>query len=149
MARAPFQVLVLPSRRDGDGWLFAVFLRADADVWQGIAGGGEDDETPAQAAAREASEEAGIAVGTPLIALDTTASIRADCFPTADWEDDVLVVPEHSFGVVVDTAQLTLSAEHREVAWLDVDAALTRLTFDSNKTAVWELHQRLLRGPTT
>jgi hypothetical protein len=25
---------------------FAVFKRADADFWQGIAGGGEDNETP-------------------------------------------------------------------------------------------------------
>jgi len=143
MPRAPFQVLVLPCRYDGERWLFAVFRRTDSDIWQGIAGGGEEHETPDQAASREAAEEAGIDVGTPLIPLDTTASIRADQFPTADWGDHVYVIPEHSYGVIVDHGQLTLSDEHREVAWLDADDAIARLTFDSNKTAIWELHTRL------
>ena len=149
MSRAPFQVLVHPCRHDGEQWLFAVFHRTDSDVWQGIAGGGEAYETPAQAAAREAAEEAGIVVGTPLIPLDTTASIRADCFPTADWGDDVYVIREHSYGTIVDREQLTLSDEHREIAWLDADAAIERLTFDSNKTAIWELHARLTRDVRT
>ena len=149
MARAPFQVLVLPCRHDGERWLFAVFRRTDSDIWQGIAGGGEAYETPAQAAAREAAEEAGIVVGTPLIPLDATASIRADCFPAADWGDHVYVIREHSYGTIVDREQLTLSDEHREIAWLDADAAIERLTFDSNKTAIWELHARLTRHAGT
>ena len=149
MARAPFQVLVLPCRHDGERWLFAVFRRTDSDIWQGIAGGGEAYETPAQAAAREAAEEAGIVVGTPLIPLDATASIRADCFPAADWGDHVYVIREHSYGTIVDREQLTLSDEHREMAWLDADAAIERLTFDSNKTAIWELHARLTRHAGT
>ena len=41
MPRAPFQVLVLPYRRGDDGaYEFALFRRADASLWQGIAGGG-------------------------------------------------------------------------------------------------------------
>ena len=146
MPRAPFQVLVLPCRHDGERWLFAILRRSDSDVWQGIAGGGEDNETPMQAAAREATEEAGIPAGTPLLPLDTIASIRVDCFPSADWGDDTYVVREHSFGVIVDDERLTLSDEHRAYTWLDADTATARVTFDSNTTAIWELHQRLLRS---
>ena len=58
MARAPFQVLVLPFRRTGGGGVeFAVLRRRDLGLWQGVAGGGEDGEAPGQAAVREASED--------------------------------------------------------------------------------------------
>lgn len=40
--------------------MYAIFSRSDAGYWQGVAGGGEDDETPIQAARRELAEEAGI-----------------------------------------------------------------------------------------
>ena len=41
MARAPFQVLILPYRKAAAGeYEFAVFSRSDYDCWQGIAGGG-------------------------------------------------------------------------------------------------------------
>ena len=52
--RAPFQILVIPFRRTAAGLEFAVLRRSDADYWQFVAGGGEDDETPLQAARREA-----------------------------------------------------------------------------------------------
>ena len=51
--------------------------------------------------------------------------------------------------MIVDRGRLALSDEHLELAWLDVDAAIERLTFDSNRTAVWELHQRLVREAGT
>ena len=77
MGRAPFQVLVFPFRPTPLGdWEFAVFQRADGDWWQGIAGGGEDDETPLQAARRECTEEAGIPPSSTFVALDTAASIK-------------------------------------------------------------------------
>lgn len=60
IVRAPFQVLIFPYTRAADGTLrYAVFRRANLGVWQGLAGGGEDGETPAQAARRETAEEAG------------------------------------------------------------------------------------------
>ncbi len=58
--RAPFQVLVIPFRRTGTVPEFAVLKRSDASYWQFVAGGGENDETPAQAATRETEEEIGI-----------------------------------------------------------------------------------------
>lgn len=51
MPRAPFQVLVFPYRKNLlDQFEFALLLRADEGFWQGIAGGGEDSETPLEAA---------------------------------------------------------------------------------------------------
>ena len=46
MARAPFQVLVLPYRCNPAGDIdYAIFSRSDDSCWQGIAGGGEDIES--------------------------------------------------------------------------------------------------------
>ena len=57
MARAPFQVLVFPYKRtDSSIFQYAIFSRADYPCWQSIAGGGEDKETPLDAAKRENKE---------------------------------------------------------------------------------------------
>ena len=58
--RAPFQILAIPYRIINGAPLYCVFHRADFDQWQFIAGGGEDDESPVQAARREISEEGGV-----------------------------------------------------------------------------------------
>lgn len=54
--RALFQILAIPYRRFNGIPEFCVFHRADFDQWQFIAGGGEDNESPLQAAKREISE---------------------------------------------------------------------------------------------
>lgn len=58
--RAAFQILAIPYRIMDGSPFYCVFHRADFDQWQFIAGGGEDDETPLEAAKREAFEEGGI-----------------------------------------------------------------------------------------
>jgi len=61
MPRAPFQVLVLPFRKNRHGdFEYAIFERTDKPYWQGIAGGGEEGESPVGAAKREVLEEANI-----------------------------------------------------------------------------------------
>lgn len=145
MARARFNVLVLPYRlRDGE-FEYAVFLRSDAEMWQFIAGRGEDGEEPAAAARREAFEEAGIARGAPWMALDATAFIPRTAFPGAPWPEDVYVIPEHCFAVEVRNVALRLSTEHDRVEWYGYEAARQQLTWDSNKVALWELHERLTK----
>jgi dATP pyrophosphohydrolase len=146
MARAPFQVIVLPFMRTTRyERLYAVFRRAKLDMWQAISGGGEDSETPAQAAARETLEETGIVAGDRLIALDSRASIPKDVFSeTAHWPKDLFVVPEYAFGLPLGDASVRLSDEHVEVVWLSFREAHERLTWDSNKVALWELEQRLV-----
>ena len=59
-----------------------------------IAGGGEDAETPLEAAKREAREEAQIKGELPFLQLQTIVPIRAVGFPDRHlWDDDVHVIP--------------------------------------------------------
>jgi dATP pyrophosphohydrolase len=118
-------------------------------MWQFIAGGGEDDETPEQAARREAFEEAGLPRNlVEMMRLDCVASIPRDAFPGAGWPDHVYVVLEHCFATDVGGEDLRLSLEHDRVEWLDYEQARSRLTWDSNRNALCELHQRLRRRDT-
>lgn len=145
MPRAPFQVLVVPFRRVGEQREFAVLRRRDMDVWQVVAGGGEDDESPAQAAAREAHEELGLCRSVPLYPLQSTASIPARFFVAhGSWPAGTYVVPEYSFAIDLTEAEIKVSHEHTEAQWLDYQAAHEVLQFDSNRTALGELHERLL-----
>ena len=36
-----------------------------------------------------------------------------------------------------------LSSEHKEYRWVKYDEAMRLLKYDSNKTALWELNERL------
>ena len=145
MSRAAFQVLVIPFRLSTTQEpQYLLFRRADLDFWQWIAGGGEDGERPEQAARREAFEEAGISQDARLIRLDSTASIPAIHFADRHlWGNDVFVIPEFSFGVEVQSKKVCLSGEHSACEWLDYERAQSRLKWDSNRTALWELYSRL------
>lgn len=148
--KAPFQVLVFPFHRTAEGLRYAVFRRADfpEEVWQGIAGGGEEGEAPAEAASREAWEEAGISRAAPLIPLDSMTTLPAPYVRGFLWGPDVLVIPEHAFGIEFDGTEFQLSHEHRDYRWLDYVAADAILRWDSNRNALWELDYRLNRGTT-
>ena len=151
MARTPVNVLVLPYRRRAEGPAeYAIFLRADGSepCWQGVAGGAEDVETPLEAARRELNEETGLSPAIDRwIALDTRGSVPASAF--ADWRQwgpETFVVHEHTFGVdVSDGHDVALSDEHGEFRWLAFGAASALLRYDSNRTALWELNERLAR----
>lgn len=150
MVRAPFQVLVFPYhvREDGER-LYAVFQRRDDGNWQAISGGGEDAETPQEAARREAWEEAGIDPGSVFLPLDAMASVPVIHFTDFRDREDLFVIPEHSFGVEVTSDAVRLSREHDEVAWLPYADACSRLRWDSNRTALWELDRRLRQSRTS
>src|SRR3954447_3963373 len=128
---------------------YALFSRADYPCWQFIAGGAEDEESTLEAARREAFEEAGIDRNCTYMALDSRCSIPVYFFGESHkWGESLYVVTEHSFGIEVGGDELHLFVEHREFQWLAYDAALLLLTYDSNKTALWELNQKLLgKGP--
>ena len=116
MPRAAFQVLVIPYRVDVTGQpRYLVFKRSDQDVWQWIAGGGENRESPEQAARREAFEEANIPQTARLIRLDSTASIPAIHFADHHlWGTEVYVIP----GVLTEVSHHSFNGK-RQVKFFD------------------------------
>ena len=76
--RAPYQVLIFPYIITDNSIQYAIFNRSDYGCWQGLAGGGEDDETPNESAKREAFEEAGIVGDYPYIKLDSMSSLPVE-----------------------------------------------------------------------
>ena len=149
MARAKYQVLILPYHREGESVLYCVFKRSDMDAWQFIAGGGEDEDGSELASAkREAFEEAGISTSCRFFPLETLCSIPAECFPKARavWGEECLVIPEYSFAVELENKELCISNEHTEYCWADYETARELLRYDSNKTALFELENKLKLG---
>jgi dihydroneopterin triphosphate diphosphatase len=62
------------------------------------------------------------------------------------WGPNVYVVIEHAFGAwVEDGRTITLSHEHSEHRRLPYEEAAKLLRWDSNKTALWALNERLHR----
>ena len=145
MARAPFQVLVYPYRPIGNNsFEYTLLKRADQGFWQGVAGGGEDSETPLEAARREASEEAGIPETATFLQLDTVCPNPVTAFRDSYlWGDYVYVIPQYFFGVLVEAEQIVLSHEHTAFQWLKYEQAYSRLKYDGDKLALWELDRKL------
>ena len=145
--RAPFQILAVPYRFIENELCFCVFHRADSDVWQFIAGGGENNEKPIQAALREIKEETGV-TAEKLTALQSVAFVPAEVVAKnlrAHWDKNIFVIPEYSFAFEC-SADPTLSSEHSEYKWLPYDTARKLLKWDSNKVAMYEAMCRLNSG---
>ncbi|KKQ81452.1 MAG: dATP pyrophosphohydrolase [Parcubacteria group bacterium GW2011_GWF2_38_76] len=141
--RSPFQVLIFPFIKEGANYLYAVFCREDMGIWQGIAGGGEGDEKPIEAAKREAYEEAGINKSYNFIRLSSMTTIPAENIHGLIWGKDIVMIPEFSFGVEVSNKELKTSHEHIDYHWLPLKESIRKLRYDSNKSALWELDYRL------
>jgi dATP pyrophosphohydrolase len=149
MTRAPFQILVYPYRKNNNDYEYALLKRADAGFWQGITGGGEDSESPLQAAKRETLEETGIEPSAYFLLLDTIESVPVTAFKDSPlWGENVYVIPQFCFGVEGSDWEIELSQEHSSFGWFLFEKAQQLLKFDGDKTALWELNQRLKgRGP--
>lgn len=145
MGRAKYQVLVIPYRIQDNIIKYAVFHRSDMEIWQFIAGDGEDGETPLQSARREAFEEAGIPTNKNYHPLETRCSISTECFKVHRkiWGEDCLVIPEYAFAVNVETDEMILSDEHTDCQWMDYETAKEKLRYDSNKVALWEVDNKI------
>jgi dihydroneopterin triphosphate diphosphatase len=142
------QVVVIPFRiREGGDPEYALFRRTDDAKWQPIAGGAEDSETASMAARREASEEAGLPSAAPLYQLQALDTVPVVHFQSREtWPADLYVVPQFSFGIDATSLDLEISHEHTQFDWLDYAEATARLAYQSNATALWELHERVRRG---
>ncbi|MDD2472715.1 MULTISPECIES: NUDIX pyrophosphatase [unclassified Methanoculleus] len=146
--RQPLNIHVYLYRKNhNDVFEYAVFQRADdPKCWQGISGGVEEGETIEQAALRESFEEAGVAIDTPLYRLDTVSFLPSDIFSVHNkWGKDVVVCPMHFFAIPFQ-GEIVLSNEHLDVKWCTFQNAYGIIYWHDQKTALWELNQRLLRG---
>jgi len=144
--RRPIQVLVLPYKYCSNQIQFLIFKRSDLNVWQGIAGGVEENETVYQAAKREANEEAGIPYKSKFIKLDSKSTIPVN-FIHGDfyWGKDIYNAIEYCFGVCVNEENIILSDEHLEYKWVTYEEAFKLFKWDSNRNALWELNERIKR----
>jgi dATP pyrophosphohydrolase len=145
--REPFQVLVFPFRKMPLRVEYLVLKRRDSGAWQGVAGGGENGETPAEAAARELFEETGLKGGR-LVRLDSLAHIPVvNVTGGFTWGGETLVIPEYASAYEAEPNDpIVLSDEHTEFRWEEYDSARSLLEWDSNKTALWELNERIRNG---
>lgn len=142
--RQPYQTLIFPYKREKEEVKYAIFLRRDMKVWQGICGGGENEETIIETAKRECFEEAGIKNTSKYIQLDTITTIPViDITGKFFWGEDVFVIKEYCFGVDATGQEINLSREHLEYRWLSYNEAKRMLKWDCDKTALWELNERI------
>ncbi|MGC0939098.1 NUDIX domain-containing protein [Pantoea agglomerans] len=117
------------------------------NVWQWIAGGVEENETIRDAALREAKEEIGIQdENFELIELDSKCSIPKFYFKDMEeWPKDLYVITEHAFAIKLDVkSEIAISDEHCAHELINYKELVKFKTWDSNRTAAWELYCRLL-----
>jgi len=145
MPRAPYQVLVLPFRKSvGNSYEHAVFRRSDNGLWQSVAGGGEINESTDDTARRETNEETGIDLTANFYRLNTTTTVPANLFKDRKhWPKDLYVIPSYCFAVDATGFNIILSDEHTDCVWTDYENASRMLYWPNNKTAIWELQERL------
>ncbi len=142
--RAPFQILAIPYKIVDNTPLFCVFHRADFDQWQFIAGGGEGMETILEGAKREVYEESGISCDN-IFRLTAISYVSADCISEKhrqNWCSDTYIIPEYTFAFECNE-NILLSHEHTECVWLTYEEAQSKLKWDSNKIALYELNCRI------
>lgn len=144
--RAQYQTLIFPYLKTGNSIKYCIFKRKDINVWQAISGGGEVGETPMETAKRESLEEAGISSESNFFQLSSVASIPVEAIRGFIWGEDVLVIPEYTFGVEVNSENIDLRDEHTEYNWGTYKETMKKLKWDSNKTALWELNHRLIKN---
>ncbi|MCI8472284.1 MAG: NUDIX domain-containing protein [Clostridiales bacterium] len=143
--RAPYNVLILPYSRIQGEIAYCIFKREDLDVWQFIAGGGEEGETPITAAKRESFEEANILETRQYKELESMCYVSVNNFSErarANWGEKY-VIPVYSFAVELDSKDICISHEHTEYRWCTYEEASNLLHFDLDRTALYELNERI------
>ena len=146
--RQAFQTLIIPYKIEGKKIKYSIYFRLKQNIWQFISGGGEDAENPIQTAIREIKEETGIEINSDyLLKLDSESTIPVvNVTGKFTWGEDIFVVKEYCFGINISDKKIKLSNEHKKMEWHTYEECMKLLKYDSNKTALWELNERLLRG---
>ena len=143
--RAPYNVLILPYYCEEENIIFCIFKRDDMDLWQFVAGGGENEETPIIAAKRESFEEAGISSNLKYNELQSMCYVSANNFSLQAQKNwgKLFVIPVFTFSVQLYSLDIRISSEHKEYRWCTYEDAMKLLHFDLDKTALYELNERI------
>ena len=147
--RLPKQVLIIPYKIENNAITFCLFKRSDMQIWQWIAGGVEDfDRDLLTAAKRECFEEAKISNDAVFTQLEGYCKIPVVNLTKENfkWGKDVYYSEEYAFAVNITNEKIILSDEHNEFAFFNYDEARKMLKYDSNKSALWELNEKIMRG---
>ena len=144
--RLPYQTLTILYKKSNNKILYAIFYRNSHPIWQFISGGGEDNETPFETVIREIKEETLLTIERKRVKqLDSRTTIPVlNITGRYTWGPDVYVIPEYAFSVeIIRDDNIHLSNEHKEYKWVEYDEAMNKLKYDSNKTALWELNEKI------
>ena len=144
--RLPKQVLIIPYRIRNGNIEYCIFKRKDLKIWQFVAGGAEDfDKDIIESAKRELFEETSI-TDIELEKLEITTKIPVvNVVKDFIWGKDVFYSEEFAFAANINDKEITLSLEHDEYKWVDYEEAKSILRYDSNKSALWEINEKLIR----
>lgn len=144
--RIPKQVLIIPYRILSGNIEYCVFKRNDLKTWQWVAGGAEDfDKDILDAAKRELWEETHIS-DVNIESLELTTKIPVvNIVKDFLWGKNVFYAEEFAFSVDINNKDICLSKEHEEYKWVNYEEARSLLRYDSNKSALWELNEKLTR----
>lgn len=145
--RMPKQVLVITYKIRNSEIEYCVFKRKDLKCWQWISGGMEDfDKDLLGAAKRELYEETGIKGNVTIENLEIVTKIPVvNVVGDFMWGRDVFYSEEYGFSVNISNQEIRLSNEHKEYRWVNYNQAQELLEYDSNKSALWELNEKLKR----
>jgi len=140
--RQPWNVFVYLYRITSDKPEYLLLKRSDDGVWQGVAGGGEEGESIEEAAKREMFEETGAITKAPLLKLDTKSYMEKYIFQDNEKWEGIYVIPMHYFYCEYK-GNVQISHEHSDYGWYHFEDAMEKLYWHDNKTALWELNERL------
>lgn len=146
MTRQPRNVVVYPFVRLESSPLFLLLRRSDNGVWQGVAGGVEGVESASDAALRELQEELCLPAPCAVVPLTMFSGVRRTEFRAhLVWPADIYIVEKYFFASEFSRQGMSiqLSGEHTDFEWLGFDSAHERLAYTDERTALWELNERI------
>ena len=146
--RLPKQVLIIPYRMTNQKIEYCILKRKNMQIWQWVAGGVEDfDKDIMCAAKREMNEEIGISEDVDMVELECFTKIPVvNIVKEFKWGENVYYADEYSFAANISDKQIKISEEHSEYKWVSYDEARNLLKYDSNKSALWELNEKIRRN---